>query len=67
MGRRGISPSLSPSVVATSVDEVYPPYYHRHMDLPYAGDAPNNSIGPTIDDGAPMAAVVAVNTINGTD
>ena len=35
------------------------------MEHPYAGDAPNNSINPTVDGGAPMAAVVAVNTING--
>ena len=39
------------------------------MDHPYAGDAPNNSIDPTLDGapGAPMAAVVAVNTTNGRD
>ena len=37
------------------------------MDHPYAGDAPNNCIDPTLDGGAPMAAVVAVNTINGRD
>ena len=37
------------------------------MDHPYAVDAPNTSIDPTLDDGAPMAAVVAVNTINGRD
>ena len=43
------------------------PYYHRHMDHPYDGDAPNNSIDPTLDGGAPMAAVVAVNTTNGRD
>ena len=48
-----------------SVDEVLPPYYYRHMDLPYAGDAPNNVIDPTLDDSALMAAVVAVNITNG--
>ena len=37
------------------------------MDHPYAGDAPSNSIDPTLDGGAPMAAVVAVNTTNGRD
>lgn len=37
------------------------------MDHPYDGDAPNNSIDPTLDGGAPMAAVVAVNTTNGCD
>ena len=37
------------------------------MDDPYAYDAPNNSIDPTLDGGAPMAAVVVVNTTNGRD
>ena len=34
------------------------------MDLSYDGDASNNSIGPTLDDGAMVAAVVAVNVTN---
>ena len=37
------------------------------MDQPYDGDASNNNIDPILDGGAPMAAVVAVNTTNGRD
>ena len=51
-----------------SVDEVHPhPITIVIWIIPYAGDAPNNSIDPTLDGGAPMAAVVAVNTTNGRD
>ena len=48
-----------------SVDEVLPPYYYCHIDHPYAIVPPNSIIDPTLDDGAPMAAVVAVNITNG--
>ena len=37
------------------------------MDDPYADDAPNNSIDPTLDGGALMAAVMTVITTNGRD